>query len=684
MGESASPTNESPDRLSSRARAGKSHVQQHKAGDAATFLPPVRRQGADIGAPTARKRFDTRRLNPRLGRGRRLPKPRIPGQPTTPRWPTWLSWVLVGLVFVGVAAKLVSGNSQSDTIDYGTFLEKASLGEVRRVVITNGTGHISGQLADGTTFSTSGPQPMPAEDRNLLKATTLRFRTAANSRWESPLFLIFPAFGLLLLLALAARRSASTGTMSRVGDALSVGRSKAKLWTAEKPNTTFADAAGYEEVKTELREVVAALTDPNRFAAIGARAPKGVLLVGPPGTGKTLFARAVAGEASVPFLSVTGSDFMEMFVGVGASRVRDLFATARLNAPCIIFIDEIDGVGRKRGAGVGGGHDEREQTLNQLLAEMDGFDSTQNVVVLAATNRPDVLDAALLRPGRFDRQVVVPLPDLHERLPILQTHASSRNVDPNVDLSSIARATPGMSGADLSNLVNEAALCAVRRNSGSIETTDFELARDRIVLGQRREGLVLSERDREVTAYHEAGHALVAELLSHADPIHKVTLLPHGSALGVTMQIPSEDRTTYTEAALLDRLCVAMGGRAAERLVFDHLTTGASNDLVTSTELARRMVREWGMSATMGPMAWGSSGEVFLGEGLVQSRECADDTSRRIDAEVETILRDQEARALTVLTKNRVLLDTIARALIREETLDGASLRAIISNSKHT
>ncbi len=594
--------------------------------------------------------------------------------------------MLVGLAVLAVVAAVLKNRPRPDTIDFGTFIDRAASGQVRQATITNGSGRIVGEMAGGARFTTSGPAQFTDEDRLALRGiTSLKYRTPSPSTWDGPIGIFAPVLLFLLILSLMARKTVSGGgTLGGTlggGRDLAVGKSRAKLWTTQKPSASFADIAGYTSVKAELQEIVDALADPTRFQEMGARSPKGILLVGPPGTGKTLLARAMAGEAGVPFLSVSGSDFMEMFVGVGASRVRDLFATARLHAPSIVFIDEIDGVGRKRGAGLGGGHDEREQTLNQMLSEMDGFDSSTNVVVLAATNRPDVLDPALLRPGRFDRQVVVPLPDVQERLPILQVHASSRKVATDVDLESVARGTPGMSGADLANLVNEAALAAVRRDAPAIERVDFETARDRLVLGQRRDGLVMSDEDRRITAFHEAGHAVLANILPFADPVHKVTILPHGMALGVTMLLPEEDRHSYSEEALLDRICVSMGGRCAEKIVFDHLTTGASNDLVTSTELARRMVREWGMSPVIGPMAWGSNGQVFLGENLMQSREYADDTSRRIDAEIETLLRTQEQRATTLLVRHRAALEQVASKLLEAETLDGSEVARVVENA---
>jgi cell division protease FtsH len=463
---------------------------------------------------------------------------------------------------------------------------------------------------------------------------------------------------------------------------MSIGRSKAKVYTTERPRTTFADVAGYDGVKLEIREVVEFLRSAARFKEIGAKIPKGVLLVGPPGTGKTLLARAVAGEAGVPFLSVTGSDFMEMFVGVGASRVRDLFQTARKQAPAIVFIDEIDSIGRKRGAGLGGGHDEREQTLNQMLAEMDGFEAAEGVVMMAATNRPDILDPALLRPGRFDRQITVPLPDLEERLPILAVHCKDKRMAPDVDLTVVARGTPGMSGADLANLVNEAALHAVRRGATAISMADFEAARDRVLMGQRRESTVLSEKEKEATAYHEGGHAVLAYVLPDADPVHKVTILPTGLALGVTQQLPIEERHTYWREYIEDSICVMMGGRCAEKLVLGSLSTGGSNDLQRATELARKMVREFGMSERIGPMAWGQEAQVFLGEDLVHgARDYSDVTSRVIDEEVERILREQEARAGRLLQEHRRGLAAVAAALLEKETIDGAEVTRLVDEA---
>jgi cell division protease FtsH len=466
--------------------------------------------------------------------------------------------------------------------------------------------------------------------------------------------------------------------MGQAGNIMSIGRSRAKPYQADKPSTTFADVAGYEGVKQEIREVVDFLKMPERFKEIGARVPKGVLLVGPPGTGKTLFARAVAGEAGVGFLSVTGSDFMEMFVGVGASRVRDLFQQARKMGRAIIFIDEIDSIGRKRGAGLGGGHDEREQTLNQMLSEMDGFETSEGIVVMAATNRPDILDAALLRPGRFDRQIIVPLPEAEERLAILKVHSTGKKMGADVDLETTAKATPGMSGADLSNLVNEAALIAVRRGSTHIERIDFENARDRVVMGARRESLALNAEEKRAVAYHEGGHAVLSTVLPNSDPLHKVTILPRGMALGITWSLP-EERHTYSREYFQDMICKAMGGRVAESIVFDSLNSGAANDLEQATSIARRMVREWGMSDAVGPMAWSGQQQVFLGEDLMTSgREYSDETAKKIDDETARILREQEERARVTLTKHRRGLDLVAAALLEHETIDGATVARLI------
>jgi cell division protease FtsH len=585
--------------------------------------------------------------------------------------------VLIGLLLATVLIPQLFSGGSSEDISYDAFIDRVEADDVRSIEIDNSNAHIDGVLADGTRFSTTGPLDggLPDDDVALLREhdVEVEFNTPQTGFLEGILPLLIPVGVFILFFWWMARRQ--QGQMSGI---MSIGRSKAKTYTTERPGTTFADVAGYEGVKQEIREVVDFLKHPERFSEIGARIPKGVLLVGPPGTGKTLIARAVAGEAGVPFLSVTGSDFMEMFVGVGASRVRDLFQSARKLGRAIIFVDEIDSIGRKRGAGLGGGHDEREQTLNQMLSEMDGFEATEGIVMMAATNRPDILDPALLRPGRFDRQVVVPLPEVDERLAILNVHCKGKRIAPDVKLDVVARGTPGMSGADLSNLVNEAALFAVRAGEEQIRMEHFEAARDRILMGQRRESMALSDSEKEVIAYHEAGHAVCAAVLPHADPVHKVTILPSGMALGVTQQLPIEERHIYRQDYIEDSLVVRMGGRIAEELVFGVISTGANNDLVGSTELARKMVREWGMSDRIGPMAWGSQGAVFLGDDLMHTRDYSDETARVIDQEVERILRDQEERCRHTLRAHRNGLDLVARALLERETIDGSEVSRLI------
>jgi len=460
---------------------------------------------------------------------------------------------------------------------------------------------------------------------------------------------------------------------------MSFGKARARLLTENQQRITFEDVAGVEESKAELEEIIAFLREPKRFTRLGGRIPKGVLLVGPPGTGKTLLARAVAGEAGVPFYSIAGSDFVEMFVGVGASRVRDLFLQGKKNAPCIIFIDEIDAVGRHRGAGLGGGHDEREQTLNQLLVEMDGFESNEGVILIAATNRPDVLDPALLRPGRFDRRVVVPRPDLRGRLAILKVHTRRVPLDDDVELEVIARGTPGFSGADIQNLVNEAALLAARREGQKVAMLDFEQAKDKVLLGAERKSMIMSDEDKRTTAYHEAGHALVAMLSPHSDPVHKVTIIPRGMALGLTQTLPTEDRYNLTKDQILSMIRHAMGGRAAEELVFHHLSTGASNDLKQATDLARRMVCKYGMSDRLGPVAFGDDdADVFLGRDFMTRKDYSEKKSEEIDEEVSKILIDLYNEARQDLIDNRSTLDRIALALLERETLDTADLKLLL------
>ncbi len=597
-------------------------------------------------------------------------------------WPRPVVWVLIGVALLALVVAPTVTRTNADKIDYSTFRQKVEAGQVESVKITNESSRIKGEYkepVDGKTeFTTTAPAVIPDEDHALFRdnGVEVEYLPPSSNLVGTLLVWMLPIALLLLFWWWMGKRA--QGQMAGI---MSIGRSRAKVYTTEKPKTTFADVAGYKGVKQEINEVVDFLKQPQKFRDIGARIPKGVLLVGPPGTGKTLIARAVAGEAGVPFMSITGSDFMEMFVGVGAARVRDLFQTARKQAPCIIFVDEIDSIGRKRGAGLGGGHDEREQTLNQMLSEMDGFDTTEGVVMMAATNRPDILDPALLRPGRFDRQVIVPLPDLEERLPILQVHCKDKRLAPDVDLEVIARGTPGMSGADLANLVNEAALHAVRRGDKDIHMLDFESARDRVLMGQRRESMALSDKEKEVIAYHEGGHAVAAYVLEHADPVHKVTILPSGMALGVTQQLPIEERHIYQLPYLQDSLVVRLGGRISEELVYGIISTGANNDLVGCTDLAGKMVREWGMSEKIGPMAWGSQGMVFLGDDLMRQRDYSEDTARVIDQEVERILREQEDRCRDLLREHRRGLDAVAAALLEKETIDGAEVRRLVDEA---
>ena len=580
------------------------------------------------------------------------------------------------LVTVAVVAE---PPATTPTLSYSTFLTRVADNEVSSVQIAQSSGKIDGTFTDSSKFTSQGPAGgLPSADVDLLNSHDVQrtYVAATKSVWPSLL-----GWGVLIALVIAVMVWFSRRTQSQMTGLNTWSRSKAKVHITEKPTTTFADVAGYDGVKLEIRELVDFLKNPTRFRSIGARTPKGVLLVGPPGTGKTLVARAVAGEAGVPFITITGSEFMEMFVGVGAARVRDLFDTARQNKPSIVFVDEIDAIGRKRGAGLGGGHDEREQTLNQLLSEMDGFEAAEGIVVLAATNRPDILDPALLRAGRFDRQVVIPLPTLDERLAVLQVHSRDKKTGPDVDLATLARGTPGMSGADLENLMNEAALIAVRRSSQEISNADLEAARDRVLLGLRRTSLALTREEKRIVAHHEAGHAVLAELLPNADPVHKVTILPTGMALGATQQLPVEERQLQQRPLLDDALAVRLGGRAAEELVFGVPSTGAQDDLAAATELAGRMVREWGMSEAIGQMAWGPRGPVFLGEELIHTRDYSDETARVIDQEVARILAEQGSRARAVLSSHRASLEAVAAALAARETLEGSEVRRLVQEN---
>ncbi len=615
---------------------------------------------------------------------RRTPRPSGTPPNGSQQWTRWLPWLVIAAVIAVLAfSNLRTSGTSKASLNYTEFTTAAQAGNVKSVQVDKSNGNITGTFKtpqDGKTeFTTDGPDTgLPDSVVSAIKdgGGTVKYVHQGSNILATLAIYLLP-IGLLILLFVWMNRRAQ----GQMGAIMNIGRSRAKVYSTEKPKTTFQDVAGYTAVKEEIAEVVDFLKNPGKFKEIGARIPKGVLLVGPPGTGKTLIARAVAGEAGVPFVSVTGSDFMEMFVGVGAARVRDLFQTARKQSPAIIFVDEIDSIGRKRGAGLGGGHDEREQTLNQMLAEMDGFEASEGIVMMAATNRPDVLDPALLRPGRFDRQIMVPLPTQEERVDILKVHFRDKRIAPDVDIDIVARGTPGMSGADLANLVNEAALFAVRRGAKEIYAQDFEAARDRVIMGLKRESMALTDEEKEVVSYHEGGHAVLAYVLEHADPVHKVTILPTGMALGVTQQLPIEERHIYKKEYITDSLVVRLGGRIAEEIVYGHLSTGAQNDLVGCTELARKMVREWGMSDRIGPMAWGSQGAVFLGEDLVHTRDYSDETARVIDEEVERILREEEDRARKVLAEHREGLEAVARALLEKETLDGAEVGRLVDEA---
>ena len=601
---------------------------------------------------------------------------RIPGRGDS-GWPRWSAWIVVGILITLLVAAQTFKSSDTNALAYTEFINQVRADQIKSIEYDNSTAKITGVRLNGETFTTTGFNPIPDKDLAVLDEHKVEIKavTPTSNVFVSVLLsLVLPFVLIGVILWWLARRQ-----QSQMGGIMSIGRSRAKTYSSERPGTTFNDVAGYASVKKEITEVVDFLKNPSKFAEIGARIPKGVLLVGPPGTGKTLIARAVAGEAGVPFLSVTGSDFMEMFVGVGASRVRDLFQEARKMGRAIIFVDEIDSIGRKRGAGLGGGHDEREQTLNQMLSEMDGFEATEGIVMMAATNRPDILDPALLRPGRFDRQVVVPLPELEDRRQILTVHVKHKRIDEDVDIDLIARGTPGMSGADLSNLVNEAALFAVRGGDTRIHAHHFDMARDRVIMGVKRDSLVMSEEEREMTAYHEAGHALCASLLPDYDPLHKVTIIPTGMALGVTMTLPEEDRHSVRKSHAENMIVMMLGGRNAEDLVFGVTSSGAGDDLKKATNLARHMVREWGMSEKIGPMAFGGGGPVFLGDDMMQGREYSEEVANLIDSETQRVLVDQEARCKDLLSTHRKALNLVARGLLEHETLSGDEVRRLIN-----
>ncbi len=612
------------------------------------------------------------------GPARSGPPPDRPPSPAPPPPPAWRNWLLIaGLILTVVLFLLpIPTAGKTQQLSYSQLKSDIAAGQVASVAI-GPDGSISGKLTNGTQFTSSYPtgiqDPQFAQllDQHHVQVTTQAARTSIGSVLLNllPLAVIL---GLFIWTGRSARRQ-----LASMGGLGGIGRSRARVFDAERPDTTFGDVAGYEGAKREVTEVVDFLKNPDRYRRAGAVGPKGVLMVGPPGTGKTLLARAVAGEAHVPFISVTGSSFVEMFVGVGAARVRDLFMEARKRAPSIVFIDEIDAIGQRRGGQLVS-NDERDQTLNQMLAEMDGFDPATGVVVMAATNRPETLDPALLRPGRFDRQVVIPLPTQKERRAILEVHARGKQLGPDVDLDVVARGTPGFSGADLANLVNEAAIFAVRAGRDVISAVDFSEARDRILLGRRDSSNALLPDEKRAVAVHESGHALVAAISEHGDPVAKVTILPAGQALGVTEQLPIDERHLYTEGYLKDSLAIRMGGRVAEQLVFGETSTGASNDLAGATDLATRMVREFGMSPVLGPVGFASGSPMYLGAEEVRSRPYAEATQRVVDEEVGKLLREAEQRASDLLVEHRDALDRLTDLLLERETVDGTDVDEVL------
>jgi len=588
-------------------------------------------------------------------------------------------WVTISLVMIALFNLFNQPQTTETKLPYSEFLQRVEHGDVLEVRIQGQK--VSGILINEERFQTYSPQ-----DANLVERLIAnKVRVAAEPEEEAPWYVtVFVSwFPMLLLIGVWIFFMRQMQGGGGKGGALSFGRSKARLTSPEQAKVTFEDVAGVDEAKEELTEIVDFLSDPKRFTRLGGRIPKGVLLVGSPGTGKTLLARAVAGEAGVPFFSISGSDFVEMFVGVGAARVRDLFVQGKKSAPCLIFIDEIDAVGRQRGAGLGGGHDEREQTLNQLLVEMDGFESNEGVILIAATNRPDVLDPALLRPGRFDRQVVVPPPDVRGRKKILEVHARRTPLGKHVDLGVIARGTPGFSGADLENLVNEAALHAAKRNKSEVGMSDFEEAKDKVLMGKERRSLILSDEEKRITAYHEGGHALVARLLPGTDPVHKVSIIPRGRALGVTMQLPTDDRHSYSRTFIKNQLAMLLGGRAAEELFMEEITTGASNDIDRASKLARKMVCQFGMSEKLGPLSFGENQEqVFLGRELIHNKDYSEATAREIDAEVRRFVDEAYQVARTLLKENAEVMERIVKALLERETITGEEIDKLIAGEE--
>ena len=609
---------------------------------------------------------------------------------------TSLIWLFIIFGAVYISGLLNNAGKKEVEIEYTQYRKYLENGDIQKGVIMGDVFHgefklpqsietpIGTELDDVTNFKLTLPF-IDRENTQEWDQAGLEYTFKEKTiDWTGYLLNMLPWILLLGFWFFMIRRM--QGGAGGVGGIFKFGKSRAALWTSDQPRVTFKDVAGCMEAKEELKEVIDFLKSPKRFQKLGAKVPKGALLVGPPGTGKTLLARAIAGEAAVPFYSLSGADFVEMFVGVGASRVRDLFEQAKKSSPCIVFIDEMDAVGRQRGAGIGGGHDEREQTLNALLVEMDGFDNSQNVIVIAATNRPDVLDPALLRPGRFDRQIVVDVPDVKGRLGILKVHTKKVIVNHRkVDLESLAKGTPGMVGADIANIVNEAALLAARKKKRSIDMDDFEEAKDKVMMGVQRKSMILTDEEKEVTAYHEAGHALVAIKTKGADPVHKITIIPRGRALGVTMQLPMDEKHGYTRNYVEGRLAILMGGRSAEMLIFNQMTTGAGNDIEQATQIARKMVTEWGMSDLLGPMTFGKKNEeVFLGREIQSSRDYSEVTARMIDEEISRIVRESQRFADEILRKDIDILHRIAKELLKYETIDAKDLEKILKGEKLT
>jgi cell division protease FtsH len=594
----------------------------------------------------------------------------IPGM--NPFYKNLALWMVIGLIVILLFQLFQQNQSPRGEIVFSDFLKKVETGEVREVTLKGN--NVSGRLSDGSSFRT-----FTADYPDLVKSLKDRgvkidVKPPETNSWLAIVLQWVPMLLFIGVWIFFMRQMQGGGAK-----ALSFGKARARLISDKQNKVTFQDVAGVDEAKEELREIIEFLKDPPKFQKLGGKIPKGVLLVGPPGTGKTLLAKAIAGEANVPFFSISGSDFVEMFVGVGASRVRDLFEQGKKHAPCIIFMDEIDAVGRHRGAGLGGGHDEREQTLNQLLVEMDGFETNEGVILIAATNRPDVLDPALLRPGRFDRQVVVARPDVRGREEILKVHARRIPLAPKVDLKVLARGTPGFSGADLANLVNEGALLAARQDKKVVEMIDFENAKDKVLMGVERRSMIISETEKKTIAYHEAGHALVADLLPGADPLHKVTIIPRGRALGLTQQLPADDKYNYSRDYLVNRITILLGGRAAEEIVFQQQTTGAGDDLEKATDMARKMVCEWGMSDRMGPLTFGKGEEhIFLGREVARPKDFSEETAVLIDSEIKRIVVEAATRAKHMIETNLEKLHALARALLERESLDGEEIARIL------